>query len=48
MITLKKNWNREFDAMIYLKKPKFNKMTEEQKNKAIKFLADFQFHLNNI
>jgi len=36
----------KFDAMIYLKKSKFNKMTPAQKEKAILLLSDFQIHLN--
>ena len=38
---------KEHDARIYLNKSKFNKMTQEQKNKAAAFLSDFQFYLNS-
>jgi len=36
----------EIEAIIYLKKSKFDKMTEEQKDKAIKLLTDFKRFLN--
>jgi hypothetical protein len=37
---------KEFDARIYLKKSKFDKMSEEQKDKAAQFLSDFQIFIN--
>ena len=40
------NYLLQFDAMTYLEKSKFNKMTPAQKAKATKLLADFQLYLN--
>ena len=44
--TFNRKFIEEFDARIYLKKSKFDKMSVEQKNKAVKLLSDFQFYLN--
>lgn len=44
---LNSKFMKEHDARIYLKKSKFNKMTQEQKDKAAAFLSDFQFYLNS-
>ncbi len=38
--------NIEFNAMLYLRKPKFDNMTKSQKDKAVKLLSEFEQFLN--
>ena len=43
-----RQWLLEFNARTFLKKPKFDKMTESQKDKAVKLLFEFEQFLNDI
>jgi hypothetical protein len=38
----------EFNARVFLKKPKFDKMTESQKEKAVNLLFEYEKFLNDI
>jgi hypothetical protein len=43
-----RQWLLEFNARRFLKKSKFDKMTESQKDKAVKLLLEYEKYLNDI